>query len=215
MKTVFITGATGYIGQRLTKQLLQRGHKVIALVRKGSEQKLSNNVQPVIADPFNSNSFDSFIPEGAVFVQLLGISRPSPTKARLFEEIDLKSVIASVDAAAKAGVSHFIYVSVSMIPSRLMASYQQVRKSGEMYCKAKSLKCTFIRPWYVVGPGHYWPVVLLPFYGVAEIIPSWRRKARGMALVTMSQMLRALINAVEADPQPLRIVDIKNIRHAH
>jgi nucleoside-diphosphate-sugar epimerase len=40
MKTVFITGATGYIDKRLTKQLLQCGHRVIALVRKGSVNKV-------------------------------------------------------------------------------------------------------------------------------------------------------------------------------
>ncbi|MGZ8557144.1 MAG: ester cyclase [Chitinophagaceae bacterium] len=33
MKTIFITAGTGYIGKRLTKQLLQRGHRVIAMVR--------------------------------------------------------------------------------------------------------------------------------------------------------------------------------------
>ena len=84
-----------------------------------------------------------------------------------------------------------------------------------MYCKAKGLKCTFIRPWYVVGPGHYWPVLLLPLYGIAELIPAWRQKARGMALVTIRQMLRSLSAAIEADPQPLRIIEINKIRNSH
>lgn len=215
MKTVFITGVTGYIGQRLARQLLRRGHLVIGLVRKGSEQKLVSGAMVIIADPFDSASFESSIPKGSIFVQLLGVSHPSPAKARQFEEIDLKSVIASADAAAKAEATHFIYVSVAMTPSRLMAAYQQVRKSGEMYCKAKELQCTFIRPWYVVGPGHYWPLLLLPLYSVAEIIPAWRKKTRGMALVTIHQMIRALVMAVESDPQPLRIMDIKEIRCAH
>ncbi|WP_276503120.1 SDR family oxidoreductase [Terrimonas pollutisoli] len=214
MKTVFITGATGYIGQRLIKQLLHRGHQVIGLVRKGSEQKLETGVKAVIADPFDSLSFESSIPKDSVFVQLLGVAHPSPAKAKQFEEIDLRSVIASVDAAVKAGVTHFIYVSVAMAPSRLMASCQQVRKNGEMYCKASGLNCTFIRPWYVVGPKHYWPVLLLPLYGIAEIVPAWRQKARGMALVTIHQMTRTLIAAVEAESLPLQVIDIKKIRHA-
>ena len=82
MKTVFITGATGYIGKRLTKQLLQRGHWVIALVRKGSENKVVANTETVVADPFDPSSFHSFIPKGCVFVQLLGFSHPSPKKAK-------------------------------------------------------------------------------------------------------------------------------------
>ena len=138
MKTVFITGATGYIGKRLTDQLLQCNHRVIALVRKGSEQKVSEGAEIVIADPFDSDSFQSFIPNNAVFVQLLGVSHPSPKKARQFREIDLRSVKASADAAAIANVSHFIYVSVAMAPSKLMATYQAVRQEGETYCKGKN-----------------------------------------------------------------------------
>jgi uncharacterized protein YbjT (DUF2867 family) len=215
MKTVFITGATGYIGKRLTKLLLQRGHKVIALVRKGSEHKVVVGAAIVAADPFDPNSFQSFIPKGAVFIQLLGVSHPSPKKAKQFKEIDLRSVKASADAAAIAEVSHFIYVSVAMAPSKIMATYQAVRKEGEEYCKSKKLNCSFIRPWYVMGPGHYWPVLLLPLYSVAELVPAWRQKARAMALVTINQILRTLITAVDANPLPLRIIEIKQIRNSN
>ena len=215
MKTVFITGATGYIGKRLTKLLLQNGHKVIALVRKGSEHKVIAGAEVIIADPFDPVSFQASIPKGAVFVQLLGVSHPSPKKAKQFREIDLRSVKASAEAAAVAGVSHFIYISVAMAPSKIMAAYQVVRKEGEEYSKSKKLNCSFIRPWYVMGPGHYWPVLLLPLYGVAELVPAWRQRARTMALVTINQVLRTLFTTVEADPVQLRIIEIKQIRNSH
>jgi len=212
MQTVFITGATGYIGKRITKQLLERGHKVIALIRKGSEHKIPAGAESVIANPFDAVSFQSFIPKGSVFLQLLGVPHPSPKKAKQFREIDLQSVKASADAASAAGVSHFIYISVTMSPSKIMAAYQAVRREGEEYCRSKNLPCTFIRPWYVLGPGHYWPVILLPLYGVAEIIPSWRKQARSKALVTIGQVLRTLVNTVESNPQPLRLLEIHHIR---
>jgi nucleoside-diphosphate-sugar epimerase len=212
MAIIFITGGSGYIGKRLTKQLLQRGHRVIALVRKGSEHKLSTGIETIIADPFDAKTFQQFIPKEAVFVQLLGVSHPSPKKAKQFHEIDLRSVKASADAAANAGVAHFIYLSVAMTPSKLMQAYQAVRSEGEKYCFDKTFSCSFIRPWYVVGPGHWWPIILLPFYGLAEIVPSWRKQARAKALVTIGQMLNALINVIENEPLPLRIIEIKDIR---
>jgi uncharacterized protein YbjT (DUF2867 family) len=213
-KTVFITGATGYIGKRLTSLLLQRGHTVIALIRKGSEHKVPAGAKAVTADPFDAGSFQSFIPKGSVFVQLLGVPHPSPKKAAQFQSIDLRSVQASADAAAMAGAAHFIYVSVAMAPSKLMAAYQDVRMRGEQYCQSKGLNCTFIRPWYVLGPGHYWPILLLPLYGIAELVPSWRKKARAMGLVTIQQMLTALVNAVEAEALPCRIIEVRDIRNA-
>jgi uncharacterized protein YbjT (DUF2867 family) len=214
MKTVFITGATGYIGKRLTKQLLQKGHKVIVLVRKGSEHKVVAGAEIVTADPFDPNSFRSSIPKGSVFVQLLGVPHPSPKKAEQFREIDLRSVKASAAAAAITEASHFIYISVAMAPSKIMATYQAVRKEGEEYCKSKKLNCSFIRPWYVIGPGHYWPILLLPLYGVAELVPTWKQKTRAMALVTIHQILRTLVATIEADPVPIRIIEIKQIRRS-
>jgi len=212
MKKIFITGATGYMGKRLIKKLLQKGHRVSALVRKGSEHKVPAGAGIIVADPFNASSFVSFIPEEAVFVQLLGVAHPSPQKAKQFREIDLRSVQASADAAGDAGVSHFIYVSVSMTPSALMRAYQEVRKEGEEYCKSRKLNCTFIRPWYVLGPGHWWPLLLLPVYAIAYLIPAWREKAKGTALVTISQMVATLVKATEASPVPCRIIEIKDIR---
>lgn len=212
MKDVFITGATGYIGIRLIKKLLQNNHRVTALVRKGSEHKLPPGVISVVADPFSPKEFRSSIPANSVFIQLLGVSHPSPKKAKQFREIDLRSVQASADAAAFAGVSNFVYVSVAMYPSKLMEAYQLCRKEGEQYCKDKGFNCCFIRPWYVVGPGHWWPILLLPLYAIAELIPGLRAKTRAFALVNIRQMIATLIKAVEQDPLPLRIVEIKKIR---
>ena len=212
MKDVFITGATGYIGTRLVRSILKRDHRVIALVRKGSENKVPAGCEVIVGDPFDATTFQQYIPKHAVFIQLLGVAHPSPSKAEQFKQIDLKSVKASADAAAMAGVLHFIYISVSMVPSRIMEAYQHVRKEGEEYCLSKGLNSTFIRPWYVLGPGHWWPVLLLPFYGIAYLVPSWKKKVKGMGLVTISQMINTLVNAVEAEPGKKRIVEIEDIK---
>jgi len=212
MKSVYITGATGYMGKRLVKALLNDGYRVIALTRKGSEFKLPAVTEKVIANPFDALSFQGFIPRGCVFIQLLGVSHPSPRKAKQFKEIDLRSVKASADAASFAGAAHFLYVSVAMSPSKIMYAYQQVRKEGEEYCLNRKLNCTFVRPWYVLAPGHWWPVLLIPFYGVAELVPTWRKQAREKGLVTIQQMLATLVNAVAEKPAPLKIYAIADIR---
>ena len=214
MKTIFITGSTGYIGSRLTKKLIERGYQVIAIVRKGSEHKVPDGAQIIVADPFDPSGFQNQIPKNSVFVQLLGVPHPSPRKKELFRRIDLRSVQASADAAAVAQVSHFVYVSVAMAESKIMKDYQDVRKQGENYCISKDLNCSFIRPWYVLGPGHLWPVLLLPLYGIAELHPSWKQKARTKALVTIRQMINTLIRIIESEPQKLRVIEIHQIRNS-
>lgn len=214
MKTVFITGATGYMGKRLIRQLLLRKHRVIALIRKGSESKVPAGAEIVMANAFDAITFQNHIPANSVFVQLLGVPHPNPKKAQLFRDIDLNSVKQSVQAAKSANVAHFIYVSVAMEPSSIMHAYQQARMEGEESCKKAGLNCTFIRPWYVLGPGHWWPVILLPIYMIARLIPSLKHKAREFGLVTISQMIKTLVRAVESQPKSLQITGIKEIRSA-
>ena len=211
-RPTFITGGTGYIGSRLVKKLLQRKYHVTALVRKGSEYKVAGGADVVTGNPFDAKTFAQQVPPKAIYIQLLGVPHPSPKKAKLFYEIDLKSVKASIDAAANAGSSHFIYVSVAMSPTSIMKAYQDVRKQGEEYCLSKNLNCTFIRPWYVIGPGHWWPLLLFPFYGIAELVPSLRQKARARALVTISQILSTLLKAVDEMPASRVVYEIRDIR---
>ena len=212
MTPIFITGGTGYMGKRLLKALVSRGYDVTALVRKGSERKLPKGVRAIIANPFDPATFQQWIPKGAVFVQLLGVPHPSPQKKDQFTEVDLRSVKASADAAAAIGASHFVYLSVAMTQSNVMKEYQAVRKEGEAYLQTKPLSCTFIRPWYVLGPGHWWPVLLLPFYGLAQFKEAWRKKAAAFSLVTLKQMLCILIKAIETPPAQRRIIEVQHIK---
>ena len=65
---VFITGGTGYMGQRLIATLLQRGHRVRALVRPGSEKKLPAGCSPVLGNALESSSYAAQIAPADTFV---------------------------------------------------------------------------------------------------------------------------------------------------
>jgi hypothetical protein len=64
----------------------------------------------------------------------------------------------------------------------------------------------------VLGPGHRWPYILLPMYWLMEFIPSTRETALRLGLVTLQQMLNALVAAVENPCQGPRILDVAAIR---
>lgn len=201
------------MGSRLIPLLAGRGHAVAALVRPGSEAKVPPGCRVVVGDALDAETFAGQVPPADTFVQLVGVAHPSPAKADLFRRVDLPSARASADAAAAAGVAHFVYVSVAR-PAPAMKAYQQARAEGEAAVEEKGLKATFLRPWYVLGPGHRWPLLLLPGYWLAERLPSTRPAALRLGLVTLRQMLAALAWAVENPPEDIRIVDVPGIRGA-
>jgi uncharacterized protein YbjT (DUF2867 family) len=159
--SVFVTGATGYIGSRLVARLAARGHAVRALVRPGSEGKLPAGVTPVRGDALDAASFAGAVRGGDTFVQLVGTPHPSPAKAAQFRSVDLASARASLENAARSGVAHFIYVSVAH-PAPAMHAYIAARTEAEALLLATGLPSTVLRPWYVLGPGHRWPYALVP-----------------------------------------------------
>ena len=210
---LFVTGGTGYVGRPLITQLLARGHEVRALVRPGSEKKLPAGCQAILGDALDGNSYASQIAPSDTFVQLVGVSHPSPAKAAEFRSIDLASGGSAVDAAKKAGVQHFVYISVAH-PAPMMKAYIEVRSQCEAIIRQSGMNATILRPWYILGPGHRWPYLLLPMYKLMEILPSTRAGATRLGLVTLEQMLRALIDAIEAPARGVRIVEVPEIRAA-
>jgi len=93
-----------------------------------------------------------------------------------------------------------------------MKAYIAVREECEEIIQESGLNATILRPWYVLGPGHRWPYMLLPMYWLMELIPSTRETALRLGLVTLYQMLNALVAIVENPCQGIRISDVQAIR---
>jgi len=211
--SVFITGGTGYIGQHLISRLLERGHQVRALVRPGSEKKLCRKCTPVLGNALDGASYASLVAPADTFVQLVGVAHPSPRKAAEFREVDLVSGLGAVAAAKAAGIRHFVYLSVGQ-PAPIMKAYVAVRVECEAAIHSAGLNSTILRPWYVLGPGHWWPYLLMPAYKLAELLPSTRDGARRLGLVSLEQVTLAILAAVENPAQGVRIMTVPEIRAA-
>ena len=214
MGPVFVTGGTGYIGRPLISALLDRGYRVYALVRRGSEAKLPPGALAVIGSALDASTFASAIPSDASVVHLVGTPHPSPAKAAEFRGVDLASIRATTEAVRRARVRQLVYVSVAH-PAPIMRAYIAARQEGEALVWASQIPATILRPWYVLGPAHRCPYFLVPFYAILRSIPATRESAERLGLVTRQAMVAALVRAVEAPPATgVRIVEVPEIRQA-
>lgn len=211
---IFITGGTGYIGSRLIPALIQRGHKVRALVREGSVSKLAKGIVPVIGNALDASTFANAMHPSETVIHLVGTPHPGPGKGEEFRKVDLASIRASVKVATAVGVSHFIYLSVGQ-PAPVMKDYIAVRVEGERLIQEAGLTATMLRPWYVLGPGHRWPIILKPIYALAVLIPATRSGAQRLGLVTLKQMVQAIVHSVENPPATGKavVIDVAEIKY--
>lgn len=208
---VFITGGTGYIGSRVIPALIARGHTVRALVRPGSEKKLPEGALPILGNALNAATFARYLAPSDTFLQLVGVAHPSPSKAEEFQKIDLVSIRESVKAIEASTIRHFIYLSVAH-PAPAMKAYVAVREEGERLIRATNVPATFVRPWYVLGPGHWWPYAILPMYWIWGAFPSQRETARRLYPVKLAQVVSAIVDAVEQPPSGVRVIEAPEMR---
>lgn len=214
-RTIFVTGGTGYVGSRLIPRLAVRGHRVRALVRARSGSRLPTDAEIVTGDALDPGSFAARVAPADTFIQLVGTPHPAPWKGDSFRRVDLAAGRAGVAAARSAGVRHFVYLSVAQ-PAPVMREYQRVRAIVEAELRAlaaaHAMMVTVVRPWYVLGPGHWWPYATVPVYGLMEAFPPTRALALRTGLVTIDQLLATLIGAVEDPAVGVRILDVAAIR---
>ncbi|MCW5982246.1 MAG: NAD(P)H-binding protein [Bryobacteraceae bacterium] len=197
--TVFVSGATGYLGRPLICALLERGHSVRALARPGSESRVPRGADVMLGNALDAASLTPALDAGTTLVHLTGAPKPAPWKGRQFRAVDEASLRASLEAACRARIAHLVYVSVAQ-PAPVMRTYIKVRRECEEAIRAGGIPATLLRPWYVVGEGHRWPLCLIPCYKLAEWFPLTRQGALRLGLLRHEEMTRGLVWAVENPP---------------
>jgi len=206
-----VAGGTGYLGRPLIEKLCAEGFQVKAIARPQSVAKLSSGCTAIVGDVLDATTYQNQASTGSTFVHLVGVSHPAPWKAAEFESVDLASLQQSVAASKRAAVRHFIFVSVAH-PAPVMKAYIRVRMQCEQIVRQSGLNATILRPWYILGPGHRWPYILIPLYKALEGIPGTRESAVRLGLVTRRQMVTALASAVASEVCGVHVVDTAGIR---
>jgi uncharacterized protein YbjT (DUF2867 family) len=212
-RRILVLGGTGYIGRALTARLVARGDDVVVLARRESRVRVADRATVVPGNALDPADVKTALAGCDTAVQLVGTPHPGPAKAAEFRNVDLAAAVALARALPTSGAAHVVYVSVAQ-PAPVMRAYVEVRAEGERRLTATGVACTFLRPWYVLGPGHRWPLVLVPLYALAKRIPATREVATRLDLCTLDQMVATLACAVAtpAAPGSVRILDVQAIR---
>ena len=132
--------------------LQNAGHKIIALVRSGSEHKLPADFSGKI---ISGNVFDfSFPSESDAVVHLIGILRPNFYRGDTFEKLHFQAAKVVVDKAVTASVKRFLLMSANGVKPHGTA-YQRTKYMAEQYLRNSGLAWTIFRPSVLFGdPDH-------------------------------------------------------------
>jgi len=178
---VLVTGATGFIGNRLVEYLLKNGCRVRVLTRRPLEQY--KNIawgREVVHVQGNLRDVDS-IKEAArgaeVVVHMAAQLGSWKAKQEDYIDVNYNGTRLLADESENAGVQHFIYVSTAGVfgtlkqipadethPCNPRYPYEKTKFMAEQYISKKmkgGFPATIIRPSHVYGPGDVNTVPLL------------------------------------------------------
>ncbi|MES2356219.1 MAG: hypothetical protein V4568_17805 [Pseudomonadota bacterium] len=86
---------------------------------------------------------------------------------------------------------------------------------GEAAVRGAGVPATIVRPWYVLGPGHRWPYLLMPIYAVLRRLARTKESAERFGLVNLQMTVNALMAAVVTPPVTgIYIMGVPEIRRA-
>ena len=155
MNPVLLTGATGFIGQRLQKALLADGTGVLAVIRPSSRHKnlLLDGTDRLLADLDDSTRLLPAIAEASAVIYCAGSVRGRQLED--FATANIAGVRAIVDAMNQAGAGIPLLLISSLAASRPHVSdYANSKYLGEQEVKDHaSFPWTIFRPPAVYGPG--------------------------------------------------------------
>lgn len=157
-QTVFVTGGTGFLGMYTLPVLLQRGHQVRCLVRKGSETKLGalrDRVEIVNGDLTVPGSLKGSMSGCDAVIHMAGLLEETPednlTYGRIIEE-GLRRVC---EEAGRANVQHVLFTSTFGARFEDATGFRAANRRAEQHLRELGFqRITIFRLNYVFGdPG--------------------------------------------------------------
>lgn len=194
MKPVLLTGATGFIGQRLQKCLLGNEQQVTALVRPESTHKnsLLPGVNRLQADLSDCDVLAAEVSRSAAVIYSAGSVRGRQLDD--FRDANISGVRSMVDAMNKAGATVPLLLISSLAASRPHVSdYANSKYLGEQAVREHaSFPWTIFRPPAVYGPGDKEMLPILKLARRGLITPTGPKEQR-LSLIHVDDLAMAVL----------------------
>lgn len=192
MKTVALTGATGFVGRITLDRLVAAGWHVRALTRRDQHKKAG--VTWVHGRLDDAASLNELCKGADAVLHVAGVVN-APDAAG-FESGNVTGTVNMIAAAQSAGISRFVAVSSLAARHPALSMYGASKAKAENLVTTSSLDWTVIRPPGVYGPGD------------TEMFDMFRIAAKGWALlpprgrvsiIHVDDLARLLVTSLTAD----------------
>lgn len=188
-RVVAVTGASGFVGRSVVRELLSRGWSVRALIR---DRAKANQTLPtdhpglslVEGSIWSKEALDQLMAGASACVHLVGIIRET-NGGQTFERVHVDGTKAVLEAATRAGVRRYVHMSAMGADPDAPTPYWKTKGKAERFVRQSGLEWTIFRPGMIHGPdgeftaqmaawvrGRSVPFVVVPYFArIAGVSP--------------------------------------------
>jgi uncharacterized protein YbjT (DUF2867 family) len=158
ISSIFITGATGFVGRSIVREVLARGITPVCLVRSpkklySQHREISRNQLIAIAgDLFDTKALHSAMELSQAAIHLVGIIIARPLRGQTCRRIHVKGTQNVVDALRNRGIRRYLHMSALGTRPNAISKYHQTKWAAEEIVRKSGLDWTIFRPSIIHGP---------------------------------------------------------------
>lgn len=157
IENVMVTGATGFVGYQVVRELLTRGFKPVCLVR--SAEKLydqhpevsAERLIPIVGDLQDHYALQEAADLSQAAIHLVGIIIERKLQGQSFEKIHVRGTQNVIAAVRQANIQRYIHMSALGSRADAVSKYHQTKWEAEEYVRSCGLNWTIFRPNLIHG----------------------------------------------------------------
>lgn len=206
-RKVLVTGASGFVGQAVVRELIARGYHPVCVVR--DIDKLRRAVEGAAASRYSTamiSLFDEPALAGAAagataVIHLVGIIIERRWRRQSFSRVHVESTQAVLSAARAAGVARFIHMSALGTRADAVSLYHKTKWAAENAVRASGLAWTIFRPSLIHGPAGEFMQLMRKFVAgaVPPVIPYFGSGECRIQPVSVRDVASCFVTAVGRD----------------
>jgi NADH dehydrogenase len=153
-----LTGATGFVGRAVLRELIARGHQAVCLVRDreaflASARELPRDrIEVVSGSIFDTDSLAAAAQGADAAIHLVGIIQEDRLRGQTFRRVLVDGSVNVFAACQAAGVRRYAHMSALGTRKDAVSEYHKMKWLAECHLRDSGLDWTIFRPSIIHGP---------------------------------------------------------------